>query len=236
MDYVAQGDIRTKIRDNTCDSCLAGQVSAKKVKVLSGGERSRLAMIRLLLEPVNLLLPRRADKPLDMRSKDVSKNALKEFDGTVIVVSHDREFLDGWLRKFMNSANNGRYFARFTDFLEKEKNGKLEKRARKYIAICLKQCSRPTISLHRINYHTEARKEWSKAVKKLEKTVAEAEQKIADIEKSIADIEARLEHRTEHRTEKSYREYSEKKKVLSAAMNETICSWKKCNHKDKNRQ
>ena len=105
IDYVAQGDIRTKIRDILGAFMFGGEASEKKVKVLSGGERSRLAMIRLLLEPVNLLILDEPTNHLDMRSKDVLKDALREFDGTVIVVSHDREFLDGLVDKEYEFGN-----------------------------------------------------------------------------------------------------------------------------------
>lgn len=113
IDYVAQGDIRTKIRDILGAFMFGGEASDKKVGVLSGGERSRLAMIRLLLEPVNLLILDEPTNHLDMRSKDVLKDALKEFDGTVILVSHDREFLDGLVDKVYEFGNQ-----RITEHLE----------------------------------------------------------------------------------------------------------------------
>jgi ATP-binding cassette subfamily F protein 3 len=99
IDRVATGDIRTKIRDILGAFMFGGEASDKKVKVLSGGEKSRLAMIRLLLEPVNLLILDEPTNHLDMKTKDILKQAIKDFNGTVIVVSHDREFLDGLVEK-----------------------------------------------------------------------------------------------------------------------------------------
>ena len=99
IDRVATGDIRTKIRDILGAFMFGGEASDKKVKVLSGGEKTRLAMIRLLLEPVNLLILDEPTNHLDMQTKDVLKQAIQQFDGTVIVVSHDREFLDGLVEK-----------------------------------------------------------------------------------------------------------------------------------------
>ena len=99
IDRVAVGDIRTKIRDILGAFMFGGEASDKKVKVLSGGEKTRLAMIRLLLEPVNLLILDEPTNHLDMKTKDILKQAIKDFDGTVIVVSHDREFLDGLVEK-----------------------------------------------------------------------------------------------------------------------------------------
>ena len=99
IDRVAVGDIRTKIRDILGAFMFGGEASDKKVKVLSGGEKTRLAMIRLLLEPVNLLILDEPTNHLDMKTKDILKQAIKDFNGTVIVVSHDREFLDGLVEK-----------------------------------------------------------------------------------------------------------------------------------------
>lgn len=123
IDYVAQGDIRTKIRDILGAFMFGGEASDKKVKVLSGGERSRLAMIRLLLEPVNLLILDEPTNHLDMRSKDVLKDALREFDGTVIVVSHDREFLDGLVDKVYEFGNQRvvEHLGGIYEFLEKRR-------------------------------------------------------------------------------------------------------------------
>ena len=123
VDYVAQGDIRLKIRDILGAFMFGGEASDKKVKVLSGGEKTRLAMIRLLLEPVNLLILDEPTNHLDMRSKDVLKDALKEFDGTVIVVSHDREFLDGLVDKVYEFGNKRviEHLGGIYDFLEHKK-------------------------------------------------------------------------------------------------------------------
>ncbi|MCX6308087.1 MAG: ATP-binding cassette domain-containing protein, partial [Bacteroidia bacterium] len=99
IDVVAVGDIRTKIKDILGAFMFGGEASSKKVKVLSGGERTRLAMIKLLLEPVNLLILDEPTNHLDMKTKDILKQALLEFDGTLIVVSHDRDFLDGLVGK-----------------------------------------------------------------------------------------------------------------------------------------
>src|SRR5450759_1718541 len=105
IDYVAVGDVRTKIRDILGAFMFGGEASDKKVQVLSGGERSRLAMIKLLLEPVNLLILDEPTNHLDMKTKDILKQALVDFDGTIIVVSHDRDFLDGLVTKVYEFGN-----------------------------------------------------------------------------------------------------------------------------------
>jgi ATP-binding cassette subfamily F protein 3 len=133
IDYVAQGDIRTKIRDILGAFMFGGEAADKKVKVLSGGEKSRLAMIRLLLEPFNLLILDEPTNHLDMRSKDVLKSALQDFDGTVIVVSHDREFLDGLVEKVYEFGNQKikEHLGGIYDFLEHKKIETLQELERK---------------------------------------------------------------------------------------------------------
>ncbi|MBQ8712911.1 MAG: ABC-F family ATP-binding cassette domain-containing protein, partial [Prevotella sp.] len=127
IDQVAKGDIRLKIRDILGAFMFGGEASDKKVKVLSGGERSRLAMIRLLLEPVNLLILDEPTNHLDMASKDVLKEAIRAFDGTAIIVSHDREFLDGLVTK-VYEFGGGRvreHLGGIYDFLQTKKIAEL---------------------------------------------------------------------------------------------------------------
>lgn len=123
IDDVAQGDIRNRIKDLLGAFMFGGENSAKKVKVLSGGERTRLAMIKLLLEPVNLLILDEPTNHLDMKTKDILKSALKDFDGTLIVVSHDRDFLDGLVTKVYEFGNKKvtEHFSGIYEFLEHKK-------------------------------------------------------------------------------------------------------------------
>lgn len=123
IDDIAKGDIRTKIKDILGAFMFGGENSAKKVKVLSGGERTRLAMIKLLLEPVNLLILDEPTNHLDLKTKDILKTALKEFDGTLIVVSHDRDFLNGLVDKVYEFGNKRvvEHLGGIYDFLEKKR-------------------------------------------------------------------------------------------------------------------
>lgn len=218
IDYVAQGDIRTKIRDILGAFMFGGEASDKKVKVLSGGERSRLAMIRLLLEPVNLLILDEPTNHLDMRSKDVLKDALREFDGTVIVVSHDREFLDGLVDKVYEFGNQRvvEHLGGIYEFLEKKKMDSLRELERSTQAASLATDADGQPTQNKLSY--EARKEQSKAIKKVEKTVAEVENKITELENSIAAIEARLATPEGASDTSLYNDYSSLKKELSDTM------------------
>lgn len=218
IDYVAQGDIRTKIRDILGAFMFGGEASEKKVKVLSGGERSRLAMIRLLLEPVNLLILDEPTNHLDMRSKDVLKDALREFDGTVIVVSHDREFLDGLVDKVYEFGNQRvvEHLGGIYEFLEKKKMDSLRELERSTQAASLTTDTDVQPTQNKLSY--EARKEQSKTIKKVEKAVAEAENKITELENSIAAIEARLATPEGASDTSLYSDYSSLKKELSDTM------------------
>lgn len=218
IDYVAEGDIRTKIRDILGAFMFGGEASDKKVKVLSGGERSRLAMIRLLLEPVNLLILDEPTNHLDMRSKDVLKDALREFDGTVIVVSHDREFLDGLVDKVYEFGNQRviEHLGGIYEFLERKKMDSLRELERTAQSASSSSETEDQPTRNKLSY--EARKEQSKAIKKVEKSVAEAEKKITELETSIAEIEAKLATPEGASDTSLYGDYSSLKKELSDTM------------------
>lgn len=192
IDYVAKGDIRLKIRDILGAFMFGGEASDKKVKVLSGGERSRLAMIKLLLEPVNFLILDEPTNHLDMRSKDVLKEAIKEFDGTVIVVSHDREFLDGLVTKVYEFGGGvvKEHIGGIYDFLQKKKIeslNELQLSASPTVSATKKEESE-TVSENKLSY--EAQKELNKKIRKLEKRIADCEQKIEKLETEIGEVEA----------------------------------------------
>ncbi|HLP05919.1 MAG TPA: ATP-binding cassette domain-containing protein, partial [Paludibacter sp.] len=193
IDYVAVGDIRTKIRDILGAFMFGGEASDKKVKVLSGGERSRLAMIRLLLEPVNLLILDEPTNHLDMQSKDVLKSAIKAFDGTVIVVSHDREFLDGLVTKVYEFGNKKakEHLGGIYEFLQYKKMDSLRELE---IPGTQKKAMEPNekvVSENKLNY--EARKELSKKIRKAEKAVEAVEKEVSDIENEIATMDIELQ-------------------------------------------
>jgi ATP-binding cassette subfamily F protein 3 len=192
IDYVAKGDIRTKIRDILGAFMFGGEASDKKVRILSGGERSRLAMIRLLLEPVNLLILDEPTNHLDMRSKDVLKEALLDFKGTVIVVSHDREFLDGLVDKVYEFGNQRvkEHLGGIYDFLERKKIDNLRELERKTTTPIATSESPEQPSSSKLSY--EALKEQNRIRKRLEKAITEAERQIERLENEIRAIEKQL--------------------------------------------
>lgn len=199
IDRVATGDIRLKIRDILGAFMFGGEASDKKVKVLSGGERTRLAMIKLLLEPVNFLILDEPTNHLDMRSKDVLKEAIREFDGTVILVSHDRDFLDGLATKVYEFGGGTvkEHLGGIYDFLQKKKIDSLNE-LQKGVSLS----TSPTASAkgneadteqpseNRLSY--EAQKELNKKIKKLERQVADCEASIEETESAIAILEAKM--------------------------------------------
>ncbi|MBQ3605836.1 MAG: ABC-F family ATP-binding cassette domain-containing protein [Muribaculaceae bacterium] len=201
IDRVAVGDIRTKIRDILGAFMFGGEASDKKVKVLSGGEKTRLAMIRLLLEPVNLLILDEPTNHLDMRTKDILKQAIKDFNGTVIVVSHDREFLDGLVEKVYEFGGGKikECLGGIYEFLEKKKIdslAELEVNSQLAKNQTIKSTNTPekneTTSTNNAKMSYAEQREREKAIKRAEKKVKEAETEISNIENEIAEIEAKI--------------------------------------------
>lgn len=190
IDDVAKGDIRLKIRDILGAFMFGGEASDKKVKVLSGGERSRLAMIRLLLEPVNLLILDEPTNHLDMRTKDVLKEAILAFDGTVILVSHDRDFLDGLVSKVyeFGGGNVREHIGGIYDFLRTKDIDTLDQLPKRAVVEDLVTKEEPNAG--KLSY--EQQKEQAKLKRKVEKEVADWEQKVEEIEQRISEMEQQM--------------------------------------------
>jgi len=190
IDNVAKGDIRLRINDILGAFMFGGEASDKKVKVLSGGERSRLAMIRLLLEPVNLLILDEPTNHLDMPSKDVLKEAIKAFDGTAIIVSHDREFLDGLVTKVFEFGGGKvrEHIGGIYDFLQSKKISELSQLEKNQ-----KSDLPSPVTLHpspKVDY--AERKEQQRRQKRAEKAVEESEKKISKMEQRLKELDALL--------------------------------------------
>lgn len=193
IDRVAVGDIRTRIKDILGAFMFGGENIDKKVKVLSGGERSRLAMIRLLLEPVNLLILDEPTNHLDISSKQVLKDAIKAFDGTAIIVSHDRDFLDGLVEKVYEFGHQRvkEHLCGIYEYLEKKNIDslqELEKKDKKIEEVKVQEVKSQTSE----TLSFEEQKDLKRKRNQLEKQVKSAEQKIADLEKQIADLEEKM--------------------------------------------
>ena len=224
IDRVARGDIRTRIRDILGAFMFGGEASDKKVKVLSGGERSRLAMIKLLLEPVNFLILDEPTNHLDLRSKDVLKEAIREFDGTVIIVSHDRDFLDGLVSR-VYAFGGGRvreHLGGIYDWLHSvapqspasftpdKSNSPLF--AREGAA---RQGGGESGESARLSY--EAQKAQKRQFKKLERAVQEAEQHVGELEAAIAILEQQMSTPDGCADTALYEKYSRLKHQLAEA-------------------
>ena len=203
IDYVAVGDIRTKIRDILGAFMFGGEASDKKVKVLSGGERSRLAMIRLLLEPCNLLILDEPTNHLDMQSKDVLKAALQDFNGTLICVSHDRDFLNGLVSKVyeFGGGHVKEHLGGIYDFLRAKKIDSLQELEKSKPSAVSSQPSE--ISSAKLDY--AAQKAAAAERRKKERAIAETEEAIAQLEAQQKQMEQELalpENQTQERFQK----------------------------------
>ena len=236
LDRVAVGDIRTRLRDILGAFLFRGEDIDKKVKVLSGGERARLAMARMMLEPRNLLILDEPTNHMDMRSKDILKNAIMKYDGTVVVVSHDREFLDGMVQKVYEFRDGGvkEYLGGIYYFLEKRKLESLQEIERRDAPAkpaanpAAKSAAQP--AAHRdaaasgkLTY--EQRKEQEKQLRKLRRAVETVEAELAEIEKQIAAYDAKFAAATEY-NEADYKAYND----LKARYDHQMHEWEKASY------
>ena len=236
LDRVAVGDIRTRLRDILGAFLFRGEDIDKKVKVLSGGERARLAMARMMLEPRNLLVLDEPTNHMDMRSKDILKNAILKYDGTVVVVSHDREFLDGMVDKVYEFRDGGvkEYLGGIYYFLEKRKLESLQEIERRDPSPKSAAAKGPAkgaapdeaakaVSSGKASY--EQRKEQEKLLRKLRRNVETIEAGLAEIEKQIAAYDAKFAAATEY-NEADYRDYND----LKARYDHQMHEWEKTSY------
>lgn len=194
IDQVATGDIRMKIRDILGAFMFGGEASDKKVKVLSGGERTRLAMIKLLLEPVNFLILDEPTNHLDMPSKDILKDAIRDFDGTAIIVSHDRDFLDGLVTKVYEFGNGKvrEHLCGIYDYLQErniESLAELQKSSGEKTTSTTNN-EENHVSESKLSY--EAQKEFNRNKKKLEKQIKDCEKEISQLDAAIKILEEKM--------------------------------------------
>ena len=236
LDRVAVGDIRTRLRDILGAFLFRGEDIDKKVKVLSGGERARLAMARMMLEPRNLLILDEPTNHMDMRSKDILKNAIMKYDGTVVVVSHDREFLDGMVQKVYEFRDGGvkEYLGGIYYFLEKRKLESLQEIERRDApakpaanpaakSAAQSAANRDTAASGKLTY--EQRKEQEKQLRKLRRAVETVEAELAEIEKQIAAYDAKFAAATEY-NEADYKAYND----LKARYDHQMHEWEKASY------
>ena len=228
LDRVAVGDIRTRLRDILGAFLFRGEDIDKKVKVLSGGERSRLAMARLMLEPYNLLVLDEPTNHMDMRSKDILKSALQKYDGTVVVVSHDREFLDGLVERVYEFRDGGvrEYLGGIYYFLEKRKVESLQDiERRERPATNTKSEATPIAQSTGGKASYEQKREQEKLLRKLRKAVESIEEELAGVEQSIKEFDERLAAATNYDAEQ-YAAYTTLKERYDHLMHE----WEKASY------
>lgn len=219
IDEIAVGDVRTKIRDILGAFLFSGEDSNKKVKVLSGGEKSRLAMIRLMLEPVNFLVLDEPTNHLDMRSKEILKTALNNFSGTVLVVSHDREFLDGLVECVYEFRNKKikQHLGGIYDFLRRKKLENLKQlETRKQNTSSKKEIVKINTNTNRPNY--EERKEINRNISKYGKLVEKAESEIEKLENEIENMDKTMESEEVLTDNDFFDKYNKHKEQLKNAM------------------
>lgn len=224
IDSVARGDVRLRINDILGAFMFGGEASEKKVSVLSGGEKSRLAMIRLLLEPVNLLILDEPTNHLDMRSKDVLKEAIKAFDGTAIVVSHDREFLDGLVTKVYEFGNGKviEHIGGIYDFLQKHHTDNIDAATNNNpspAASDAKAASEPSQGKQNYLEH----KELQKKLNKMKKAVDKAESQIGELEKRLGELDELLLKPENSSNMEIVEEYTS----IKAKLDEEVDNWEK---------
>lgn len=189
IDKIAVGEIRTKIRSILGGFMFSGEEADKKVKVLSGGERARLAMVKLMLEPVNLLLLDEPTNHLDMRSKEILKQALVEYDGTVIIVSHDREFLDGLVNCVYEFKDKKvkQHLGGIYDFLRHKKMESMKELDRKNVPSDQGVKIEKPVDVEKISF--EERKEINKNISRIEKGIGKNERDVANLEQKIVEMD-----------------------------------------------
>jgi len=220
IDNVAVGEIRLKIRDLLGAFMFSGETVEKKVSVLSGGERTRLAMVKLLLEPVNLLILDEPTNHLDIRSKELLKQAVKDFEGTVIVISHDREFLDGLVDKVYEFRNKKmqEHLGGVYEFLQRKKLESLkEMEAQKANSPKLKVIDEDSSkATQKLSY--EERKEVSRLVKKAEQNVKKSEALIAQLEEEVESLDKQMQDPSKASDNEFLMKYQEVNQKLEAEM------------------
>ncbi len=230
VDDVARGEIRTKIRDMLGAFLFRGDDADKKVKVLSGGERSRLALVRLLLEPHNLLVLDEPTNHLDMRSKDILKQALISYDGTLIVVSHDRDFLDGIVSKVYEFRNHAirEHIGGIYDFLRKRKIENLREIERKEAAPLQRKEDRENGNISSGKRKYLERKDYERNLRRLRSRLEKSESMIENLEKEISRIDT-LMNSPGHLAEAT-REFYEKYRELKERHAEEMDRWAQYTH------